>query len=342
MQAELLDTVDRLLGETCSPVQIRQLESAEEPAEPAAIWSALESSGFLDVLVPETSGGAGLSWQDAWGVLFAAGRYGMPYPLAQTLFARACLASLGQDTPAGPIALAGSVNHSADGVLTARLVQGGLLASHVLLQDHDTTYLLPVDQATQEAVGGQGSFDAHLTWQAATVTSSIIGGLPLETVSHGLALGLSVLIAGVSDRILEMTLTYANDRVQFGKPIGRLQAVQQQITEMAERVYGIRMATQLGCQSAMEQGWLPLHNAAALAKSQASAAAVRIANVAHAVHGAIGVTHEYDLQLYTRRLYEWNRAGGGAKYWAARLGRAALEDNDLIDFVRKDLFQSVG
>jgi len=334
---ELLDTFDRLLSETCSPMQIRQLENHEEPA---AIWSSLESSGFLDILVPESAGGAGLGWQDAWGVLFAAGRHAVPYPVAQTLFARACLAGLDQDTPTGPIALATAVSHRGDGVLTARLVQGGLLASHVLLQDHDTTYLLPVDQATQEAVGGQGSFDAHLTWQGAVVTTSVIRGLPRETVSHGLALGLAVVIAGVSDRVLAMTLTYANDRVQFGKPIGRLQAVQQQITEMAERVYGVRMATQLGCQSQADQAWLPSHNTAALAKSQASAAAVRIANVAHAVHGAIGVTHEYDLQIYTRRLYEWNRAGGGAKYWAARLGRAALDDSCLLDFMRKDLFQA--
>ena len=337
MQMELLDTFDRLLSETCSPVQIRQLENHEAPA---AIWSSLESSGFLDILVPESAGGAGLGWQDAWGVLFAAGRHAVPYPMAQTLFARACLAGIDQDAPTGPIALATAVSHSGDGVLTARLVQGGLLASHVLLQDHDTTYLLPVDQATQESVGGQGSFDAHLTWQGSVVTTSVIRGLPQETVSHGLALGLAVLIAGVSDRILEMTLTYANDRVQFGKPIGRLQAVQQQITEMAERVYGVRMATQLACQSQADQVWLPSHNAAALAKSQASAAAVRMANVAHAVHGAIGVTHEYDLQIYTRRLYEWNRAGGGAKYWAARLGRAALDDSYLLDFMRKDLFQA--
>jgi len=338
MQMELLDTFDRLLGETCSPKHIRQIEKHEDHM---AIWSAIESSGFLDILVGESAGGAGLGWQDAWGVLFAAGRHAVPYPIAQTMFARACLAHCEHETPDGPIALASSVSHSADGVLTARLVQGALLASHVLLQDHDTAYLLPVAQAEQEAVGGQGSFDAHLTWHGAVVTESVIGTWARGAVAHGLALGLAVLMAGVSDRVLEMTLGYANDRVQFGKPIGRLQAVQQQVTEMAERVYGIRMATQLGCQSASNYAWLPLANAAALAKSQASSAAVRIANVAHAVHGAIGVTHEYDLQIYTRRLYEWNRAGGGAKYWSARLGRAALDDNYLLDFVRKDLFQAV-
>lgn len=334
---ELFDTFNRLLGETCAPSQIRQLEKQEDTA---ATWCAIESSGFLDIMVPDTAGGAGLGWQDAWGVLFAAGRHAVPYPVAQTLFARACLAHCQHNIPSSPIALAGAIDHQSDGTLSARLVQGALLSSHVLLQDQETLYLLPVEDAAQELVGGRGSFDAHLTWQRGAVSESVVGTVPRDAVTHGLALGLAVLMAGACDRILEMTLTYANDRVQFGKPIGRLQAVQQQITEMAERVYGVRMATQLGCQSSLEMPWLPQPNSAALAKSQASAAAVRIANVAHAVHGAIGVTHEYDLQIFTRRLYEWNRAGGGAKYWATRLGRAAFDGENLLDFVREDLFQA--
>lgn len=337
VQMELFDTFDRLLGEACAPGQIRQLE---KQVDTPAIWCAIESSGFLDILVSDEAGGAGLGWQDAWGVLFATGRHAVPFPVAQTLFGRACLAHCQRDIPTTPLALAGAIAHQSDGVLHARLVQGALLASHVLLQDQETVYLLPVERAACEPVGGSGSFDAHLTWQGAAVTESVIGSLPRDTVAHGLALGLAVLMAGACDRILEMTLTYANDRVQFGKPIGRLQAVQQQITEMAERVYGVRMATQLGCQSIAGAVWQAQPNSAALAKSQASAAAVRIANVAHAVHGAIGVTQEYDLQLYTRRLYEWNRAGGGAKYWATKLGRAAFDGEYLLDFVREDLFQA--
>jgi len=337
VQMELFDTFDRLLGETCAPNQIRELE---KNAESLGIWSASESSGFLDILVPDAAGGAGLGWQDAWGVLFAVGRHAVPFPAAQTLFGRACLAHCQIETPSTPLALAGVIDHKLDGVLSARLVQGALLASHVLLQDEQTVYLLPVAHAECEPVGGTGSFDAHLTWRGEVIAQSIIGTLPRDTVAHGLALGLAVLIAGACDRVLEMTLTYANDRVQFGKPIGRLQAVQQQITEMAERVYGVRMATQLGCQSRPAFAWQAQPNSAALAKSQASAAAVRIASVAHAVHGAIGVTQEYDLQLYTRRMYEWNRAGGGAKYWATRLGRAAFNGEYLLDFVREDLFHT--
>ena len=79
---------------------------------------------------------------------------------------------------------------------------------------------------------------------------------------------------------------------------------------------------------------------AALAKAHTSQAVSKIVSVSHAVHGAIGVTHEYDLQLYTRRLNEWSRAGGGAVHWSAQLGRAILASQQTtLDFCRAELFQ---
>jgi len=46
--------------------------------------------------------------------------------------------------------------------------------------------------------------------------------------------------------------------------------------------------------------------------------------VAHQVHGAIGVTMEYPLQRFTRRLWEWEASDGTATRWARRLGADAL------------------
>ena len=63
---------------------------------------------------------------------------------------------------------------------------------------------------------------------------------------------------------------------------------------------------------------------AACAKQVASANALQCAAIAHAVHGAIGVTEEYDLQLFTRRLRAWAAEWGGAHHWAAVLGRGLL------------------
>ncbi|WP_240464963.1 acyl-CoA dehydrogenase family protein, partial [Pseudomonas aeruginosa] len=73
-----------------------------------------------------------------------------------------------------------------------------------------------------------------------------------------------------------------------------------------------RMAAQLAFQGSDA---LPGPLLAALGKARASQAVPQVADIAHAVHGAIGVTEECDLQLYTRRLREWRLAGGSESYW---------------------------
>lgn len=334
MQNELFDSFDRLLCDLGLPAQIRSLEVDPNGC---AIWEMLCESGFLDVMSPETAGGAGLGWRDSWSMLFVAGRHGLPWPIAQTVYARALLGHLSQPCPQSPIALAGWLEQSAQGQLITRNVQAGLLASHVLAQQDGSLYLLQSKDAQTEPVGGVGSFDAHMIWSADVVSQCQMSSIDTGEIAHALALGLSVTLAGAADRVLAMTLNYANDRVQFGKPIGKFQSIQQQITLLAEQVYGMRMASQLGCQT---DSWAPVGQLAALAKAQNSQVASSVASIAHAVHAAIGVTHEYDLQLYTRRIYEWARAGAGSDYWAAKLGQAALASTNLLDFVREDLFQA--
>lgn len=136
-----------------------------------------------------------------------------------------------------------------------------------------------------------------------------------------------------------MTAAYANERHQFGKPIGRQQALQQQMAVMAEDMVACRLAAQLGCADAFP----PLAGAAAIAKSVTGAAAPRIAATAHAVHGAIGISEEYDLQLFTRRLHEWRLADGSEGWWNRLLGAARLDDvRGSVDHVRDILPAAAG
>ena len=139
-------------------------------------------------------------------------------------------------------------------------------------------------------------------------------------------------IAGLAERMLEMSLSYANDRVQFGKPIGKLQVIQQQLSVMGEQVLMAKMASQMGCAAGIDPD--PL--VAAIAKQIASAAVPQIASIAHAVHGAIGITEEFDLQLYSKRLHALRLAHGSESYWARILGAARIERSGESgsDFIR--------
>lgn len=140
--------------------------------------------------------------------------------------------------------------------------------------------------------------------------------------------------SGAADRVLEMTTAHAGERSQFGKPISRQQAVQQQLAVMAEQVAAIRMAVQL----AGDCDW-PTRARAALAKTVAATYAPAIANTAHAIHGAIGISAEFDLQIFTRRLHDWRLEDGAESVWAKELGRVLLTSgDDTLDWVRNTLF----
>ena len=97
------------------------------------------------------------------------------------------------------------------------------------------------------------------------------------------------------------------------------------------------MAAQLGCSGAgLAADRLPDRLRVATAKARCSEAALVVSELAHAIHGAIGFTAEYDLQLYTRRLHAWRQAAGSESYWHDVAGSALLEHQGLtLDMVRR-------
>jgi acyl-CoA dehydrogenase len=149
---------------------------------------------------------------------------------------------------------------------------------------------------------------------------------PLSAVIHAL------LIAGAIETLLSMCVEYANMRVQFGKPIGKQQAIQHQIAQLAEQSVLVKIAAQYGA----EGGLNPSLARTAIAKQTASAAVPLATSVAHSVHGAIGITEAFDLQLYTKQLYAWRLAAGSEGYWAGILGkqRLAHADTPSVEFMR--------
>ncbi|MCP5395186.1 MAG: acyl-CoA dehydrogenase [Sphingomonadaceae bacterium] len=321
---ELLEHFDRMLRSACTPAAIREVE---EGGSFDSMWEPIAQSGFLDALVSENAGGFGLTLAEIQPLLRALGRHAVPLPVGETMVARAMLANAGLDLPPGPITLAVAL-HGA-----GMPVPFGKTCAHALVDFGDVCELVSADAAGLVTTGVRGSVDAMLT-----LTGSG-GGRHIERPDNGLlpiaAVLRAISMAGAADHLLEMTTAYANERVQFGKPIGRQQALQQQLAVMAEDVVAMRMAAQLACAG----GW-PLNLAAvATAKSIASTAAPRIAATAHAVHGAIGISEEFDLQLYTRRLHEWRLAHGAETYWNRILGAARLEaDRCSIDWIRDAIF----
>lgn len=322
------DAIESILKDQCTPAVVRAIEGG---ASAALLAAAIEDAGFHALLTPEADGGAGAGWPEFHSVVTLCGAYAVPLPLPQTMASR--LLATADELPTGLVTFAPALIREAGGALRADLVPAGRLASHVIGAAGDTLFLLATSQAQQEASGVHGSLAASFRWNNA--------GLPLKSdvladQFHSLAALLhAALLAGAMKRVFDMTVTYANQRVQFGKSISKFQAIQQQLSVMAEHVVAASIATEAAFHGVGAA--LPRTGACAVAKARTSEAAQLVASIAHGVHGAIGVTKEYDLQLYTRRLHEWRIAHGSEAHWNRRLGGLCVDSGELLvaDFARQ-------
>ncbi len=325
IESLLADAVEQFLAGRCDLRRVREIETDDSGRGASGLWTELRETGFADALIPEDLGGAGLGMQEAAAIPFASGRHALPVPLALTMSVRASLAEAGLRTPDGAITIACSgIRDTGDGIV-ADAVPYGLVADWVLLSTASGDLLVSTDDARRSRSGGRGSLSADLHWPA--VPGSVIecgdnlAGRP-DWMAVAAAL-VAAQMAGAMERVAAMTIAYANERVQFGRPIARQQAIQQQVSVMAEQCSAARAAALFALSG---NAWRIAPLRAAVAKSRVGEAAALVAAIGHAVHGAIGVTDEYDLQMLTRRLHEWRAAYGGQGYWNRRLGHALLDD----------------
>jgi len=334
MDELLTDAVRQLLADCCTPDVVRAVE-AGAPAD--SLWQALAEAGFADALVPEAAGGSGLPLAAVFGAIEQCGAAALPVPLAESMVARALLAQGGTALPDGGIVLAESLQQAADGALACPLARGARTARWVLAQapaaageKRATGWLLPIGVARAEAASF--GLDLVLHWPASASAHAVpVAALP--TLRPWKALVHAALISGALQWVFDRTLQYANERVQFGKPIGKFQAIQHQLSVMSEHVYAARMAAQLAFDA---PGLQPDPVRIAIAKARTSEAALAVAAASHSIHGAIGFTAEYDLHLRTRRLHQWRQTAGAESYWYDRLGELLLASNESsLDVLRR-------
>jgi alkylation response protein AidB-like acyl-CoA dehydrogenase len=133
-------------------------------------------------------------------------------------------------------------------------------------------------------------------------------------------------MAGALERILDLSLEYARERVQFGRPIARFQAIQHSLASLAGEVAAAGAAADAAASAVIRHGIEDQRTlfAVAAAKIRAGEAAGAGAAIAHQVHGAMGFTREYGLHHSTRRLWAWRDDFGAESVWALSLGEIAI------------------
>lgn len=126
-------------------------------------------------------------------------------------------------------------------------------------------------------------------------------------------------LVGCIQTAFDMTVKYAKDRKQFGRPIGSFQAVQHHCANMVVDVDGSRFLTYQAAWKITEGQ--PASREAAMAKAWTSDASRRVTSLAHQIHGAISFTEEYDVHLFYRRAKAGEVAFGDTEYHLEKLAQ---------------------
>lgn len=325
---DLLDTVDRICEEHCTR---DVLVGAERGEWPAAMWNALEETGLVGALLPEEAGGSGIDFADAMAILRRTAYHAVPLPLAETLLAGRLLLSAGLPVPTGALTVVPPgaqelrISQGAGPVVTGEAVRvpwGTACAHAVVVARGEGGWFIGViateglASATLRNLAGEPR--ATLRFESAPLVqvAPFAGGS--DRLRAEGALIRSVQMAGAIERILSYSVQYANERVQFGKAIGKFQAVQHMLAVLAGHVAAAGAVADMAVEASTDEA----HDfAVGVAKARAGEAAGKGAEIAHQVHGAMGFTHEHNLHHSTRRLWSWREEFGNESYWQERLGR---------------------
>lgn len=331
MDSMIHDMAERLFRDHVSH-GLREDAAAGQCPEP--LWTQIEQAGLHMALVPEEAGGFGVPPAEALGLVRIAGAHGLPLPLAETLIGNAVLARAGLALPGGRLTIAegevlqlerrgGAVHASGHLTLVPFARWADRIVTIAALDGADHVLSLPVKDLTvtpaQDLAGmprDDVAVDLDLPGANAAALPGSMGGM------RGLgALVRSLATAGAMETILKMSVEYANDRVQFGRPIGKFQAIQQYLATMAGETAASRTAAEMAADSYDTPAFALT---VAAAKIRAGDAAETVGALAHQVHGAIGYTQEHALHHFTKRIWSWRDEFGTELDWTRELGRAAL------------------
>jgi len=319
-------------------------QRAESEGWSSDCWEMLAKAEMPWVGVSETSGGAGGTIADATKVVRQVGRYAAPVPVAETgLIGGGFAASLGIEVPRGIVSVAVPSRDDAlrldaagnvSGVLH-RVPWGRHASAVVAIADAESgqrvVLLDPAAGKTEERDNIAGEPRDKLTFDKVGVPADNIADCPEEAVDELFlrgALSRVALVAGASRAVARMAVKYTQERHQFGRAVGNFQAVSTRLAALVEESEAAYLASRV-LTSRLENethgkrlGDYEFEIAAAKAATARSAA--EVSKQGHQVHGAIGMTREYPLHRFNRRLWVWAHEYGSERYWNKHLGWTLL------------------
>ncbi len=342
-QVLLKSTIARFLGEQCPTTRVRQIMEGPTGHDPE-LWKGLVELGVSSLHVPAEHGGAGLELLDLALAAEELGYAATPGPLLATALASVAIAEGGDDSQKaswlprladgsaiGTFALGEADGEWAPERVAARAAGGKISGTKVLVpygsladvlvvaaRDDSGPGLWLVERETPGVtVKDYEGVDmtrrlSHLHLESAAAEKLPAGAIAASRARDAGCILLAADAYGGCRRMLDMTVGYAKQREQFGQIIGAFQAVKHQLANLACDLepslslwwYAAHAFDRIRDQSARH---------AALAKAHMTDLFDRFARDTTELHGGIGFTWEYDLQVWFRRsIYDRSILGDAA------------------------------
>jgi alkylation response protein AidB-like acyl-CoA dehydrogenase len=326
-QQALQSAAADVLGSLATSARVRATFASGDPFD-ADLWRAMVDQGWLGVDVPEELGGLGLGTVEAAVLLEQSGRVNAPVPLLDGLVALATLTRALQSgvgdarawierlltgdaiacvawPAAGPAPYAPCADlvvRQAGDELVAVPLEGRRPLREPAMDLTRPLGWLELDGAPSMRLGGGDAVAALLDYGATAYAAELLGG---------------------ASRAMELSVEYAKERVQFGRPIGSFQAIKHRCADMLVDVEGMRSSVYWAAWC-IGAGHEDASVAASTAKVWCSDASRRVMASALQVHGGIGFTWEHDVHLFLKR----------AQLDQTSFGDAGFHRDRLVDLLR--------
>lgn len=339
---EIVELLTDFFSREVTPEVVDAAERAG--ALPRDLWDQAETVQIPWIGIAEEHGGVGGTSSDAVAMLQLAGHRATPLPLLEHHVATTLLGRGGVESVAGPLTFAGASTHESvpqvlDGVLSGEIPAvpwaGEAAAVVVLTTDQagrDVVALVRREDYTFDTATDMAGIPIPRVRvdNASVVVGELVGGAaPLRRHAEVMR---SAVLAGLTQRLYDITAQYVSERHQFGKPVGSFQSVQLHVVGLAQAAAMSTLCVERAAGAvALGAGEFEVDAMTVVVEQNA----VRAAAAAHQAHGAIGMTREYPLQQVTRRVHSLLQVWAPLSNVQLRVGRAALAAPSLSELVAR-------
>jgi acyl-CoA dehydrogenase len=306
---------------------------AADAGDTGSVWGQVCELGLAGIGMPEDKGGSGGSLADLVVVVRELARAGLSTPIVE-----ASTSSYAVDAAAGEsfetIVVAADLDVSSNAV-TANLTQVPFAdrATGLVIVTASSVVTVPLagESVTVEPSHDIADLpDARVNLAGASV-AHISGGPGAAQVFDRLALTRSAALLGTAWGAYELTRKYVMEREQFGAPLVKIPAVSTTLAQMAVRTRFAQSALDRATAACADAHTPELHRfgAVSAARISAATAATLVARTSHQLHGAVGITAEYDLHRYTSKLWALRDADQSEFAYCGRLGARVREEGEI-------------